>query len=176
MFRKGGVVKKNASGDSSKGSSHGAPEEPSSLLVPVKAPVPTSPNPENVGRKVFRRGETFPAISFSSSDPKMDVVPKLMDDLRNSKEVASEKTARALRSLFALTEHNSENRIEMVHGGDQSLVPTILDFLERCEIGSSEQYLTLLVLNNISIPRENKLVCDIFLAPVSNVVSSHIIG
>jgi hypothetical protein len=146
LFRK--IVKKNASG-----SSHGA-DEP----VPVTAP-PVSTSPGNgSGRKVFRRGDTFPMVSFSSSDPKMDVVPKLIDDLRNAKETSSEKATKALRSLFALTEHQSENRTDMVHGGDQSLVPTLLAFLERCEIGSSEQYLTLLVLNNISIPRDNKRV------------------
>jgi hypothetical protein len=157
VFRK--LVKKNTSADSSK-SSHGTietPQEQTPLAPPMTSPTPSPLIPEN-GRKVFRRGETFPPLSFSSSDPKMDVVPKLVDDLRNAKDTSSEKPAKALRSLFALTEHHSENRMEMVHAGDLGLVPTILDFMQRCEIGSSEQYLTLLVLNNISIPRENKRV------------------
>lgn len=55
--------------------------------------------------------------------------------------------------LFSLSEHQ-ENRPDMVSAS--GLVPELLSFLERCERGSSEQYLALLVLNNISIPRENK--------------------
>lgn len=35
-------------------------------------------------------------------------------------------------------------------------MPVLLGFLRRCERGSSEQYLALLVLNNISIPTDNK--------------------
>ncbi len=42
-----------------------------------------------------------------------------------------------------------------------SLVPTLLHFIKRCKRNSNEQYLALLVLNNISIPLENKRVCDI---------------
>ena len=52
------------------------------------------------------------------------------------------------------------NRIEMVRASTThgQLVPTLLSFLQRCKNGSSEQYLVLLVLNNISIPSANKKV------------------
>lgn len=58
-----------------------------------------------------------------------------------------------------MSEHNpsqEQNRIQMVREADGKLVPVLLSFLQRCERSSSEQYLTLLVLNNISIPCENK--------------------
>jgi len=44
----------------------------------------------------------------------------------------------------------------MVRVAEGRLVPVLLDVLLRCEKGSPEQFLTLLVLNNISIPNENK--------------------
>lgn len=37
-------------------------------------------------------------------------------------------------------------------------MPVLLEFLQRCERSSSEQYLALLVLNNVSIPAENKRI------------------
>lgn len=72
--------------------------------------------------------------------------------------------ARALRSLFTLSElsTNKQQRIDMVRGSptdkdkEASLIPALLNFLQRCPRDSSEQYLTLLVLNNLSIPNENK--------------------
>ncbi len=44
----------------------------------------------------------------------------------------------------------------MVREADGQLIPVLLQFLLRCEPSSSEQYLVLLILNNISIPKENK--------------------
>lgn len=44
----------------------------------------------------------------------------------------------------------------MVQVENGQLVPTLFNFLRRCSPGSSEQYLALLVLNNISIPADNK--------------------
>jgi hypothetical protein len=96
--------------------------------------------------------------------PTMEMLPDLIRVLQISKETSSDTPARALRLLFALSEHgHTENRTEMVrvHGG--RLVPSLLGFLERCQRSSSEQYLTLLVLNNISIPTENKRVSTIVL-------------
>ena len=52
----------------------------------------------------------------------------------------------------------NRNRVDMVKCADGGLVPALLDFLGRCKRGSSEQYLALLVLNNVSIPGENKRV------------------
>jgi hypothetical protein len=80
---------------------------------------------------------------------------------------SSDTSSRALRSLFSLSEHASscEDRITMVRytcsntkttSEVTSLVSALLSFLKRCTKDSSEQYLTLLVLNNISIPNENK--------------------
>lgn len=85
----------------------------------------------------------------------MDMLPRLVKDLATADETCGDKPARALRMLFSLSEHK-DNRTDMVSGSH--LVPELLSFLKRCERGSSEQYLALLVLNNISIARENKRV------------------
>ena len=92
-------------------------------------------------------------------EPTMDMLPDLIRVLQISKETSSNNPARALRQLFALSEHgHTENRTKMVWGYGKELVPSLLGFLERCQRSSSAQYLTLLVLNNISIPIENKRV------------------
>lgn len=41
-------------------------------------------------------------------------------------------------------------------GGSNTLIPTLLAFLQRCPRNSPVQNLTLLILNNLSIPTENK--------------------
>jgi hypothetical protein len=88
----------------------------------------------------------------------IDAVPALLDDLETAKDTSGDRPARALRKLFTLSEHESfeENRTEMVRVDNGRLAPVLLSFLERCCKGSSEQKLTLLVLNNVSIPTENK--------------------
>jgi len=100
-----------------------------------------------------------------------------------SPDPSADLPSRALRCLFSLSEHSihKQQRIDMVRGayasvfaeidGDggknkegsddnnessPSLVPALLSFLKRCPRDSSEQYLTLLVLNNLSIPTQNK--------------------
>lgn len=112
----------------------------------------------------------------------MDHVPDLILDLESAVETSAERSLKALRMLCALSKRqdgceggNSHlNRIEMVHrfthdrydgsGEDHpsmqtgSLVPAILGFLKRCEVKSKEHYLTLMILNNISVPYENKKV------------------
>ena len=89
----------------------------------------------------------------------MDMLPELVDHLATCTDTSGDRPARALRTLFSLSEHaETNNRTEMVREAGGMLVPELLEFLKRCERGSSEQYLALLVLNNISIPRENKRV------------------
>ncbi len=98
-------------------------------------------------------------------------------------DTSSDKPAGALRCLFALSEsssssssnannivgmpsHTTNARIDMVKSSslssslssDQRLIPALLSFLRRCPRDSSEQYLSLLVLNNLFIPRENKRI------------------
>lgn len=97
--------------------------------------------------------------------------------VQSSPDPSSELPSRALRSLFSISEHASsqKDRVAMVHwkpnmkddsdeSSPMSLVPALLDFLKRCKRDTSEQYLTMLVLNNVSIPHENKrciaLDCD----------------
>lgn len=82
---------------------------------------------------------------------------------KSSPGASSDPSSQALRSLFSLSEHVSshKDRVGMVHWKSQdesstSLVPALLDFLKRCKRDSSEQYLAMLVLNNVSIPHENK--------------------
>lgn len=82
----------------------------------------------------------------------------------NSPDPSSDPSSRALRSLFTLSEHASshKDRVAMVHWTptprerSAALVPALLDFLKRCKRETSEQYLAMLVLNNVSIPHENK--------------------
>lgn len=93
------------------------------------------------------------------ANPTMEMVPDLVEALETAEDPGGERSARALRSLFALSEHSTaeRNRERMVRDARNArLVPALLDFLERCERSSSEQYLALLVLNNVSIPAENK--------------------
>lgn len=87
----------------------------------------------------------------------MAMVPTLVKDLSTAASTSGDKPARALRMLFSLSEQVG-NRTQMVRIKRAMLVPELLAFLKRCARGSSEQYLALLVLNNISIPRENKRV------------------
>lgn len=93
--------------------------------------------------------------------PSMELIPEYVKSLATAADFASEEAASALRALFALSEHNnnastSSNREELVHAAEGQVVPTLLDFLRRSDRNSSEQYLALLVLNNVSIPAENK--------------------
>ncbi|EJK54312.1 hypothetical protein THAOC_26075, partial [Thalassiosira oceanica] len=87
-----------------------------------------------------------------------------------SPDTGGDLPSRALRCLFALSESSGSRaeRLAMVGGeygpmegeagkaGTRALVPALLSFLGRCPRDSSEQYLTLLVLNNLSIPAANK--------------------
>jgi hypothetical protein len=88
----------------------------------------------------------------------IDAVPALLNDLETTKDTYGDRPTRALRKLFTLSEHNSfeGNRTQMVQVDNGRLAPVVLGFLERCCKGSSEQKLTLLVLNNVSIPMEKK--------------------
>mmetsp|Transcript_27195 Transcript_27195/g.39825 ORF Transcript_27195/g.39825 Transcript_27195/m.39825 type:complete len:870 (-) Transcript_27195:277-2886(-) len=94
-------------------------------------------------------------INNTPGPPTSDMVPSLVVELETSPNTHGEQPARALRMLFALSEQQ-HNRTSMVSQQDGKLVQVLLEFLERCDRGSSEQYLSLLVLNNISIPAENK--------------------
>ena len=120
--------------------------------------------------------------SHSHSNPSMALIPGLVRDLETAATASGDVPARALRTLFSLSEHgggnngggggsttnggsggktpseSESNRTAMVRQGGGRLVPVLLSFLRRCERGSSEQYLALLVLNNISIPSDNKRV------------------
>lgn len=105
--------------------------------------------------------------------PSLQLLPEYTAALteEHSPDTAGELPSKVLRALFTLSEHKEshEVRVALVRDGvigphlvdDQSksagdLVPTLLTFLQRCPKDSSEQYLTLLVLNNLSIPMENK--------------------
>lgn len=94
------------------------------------------------------------------TEPTIEMVPQLTEDLAVAVDTSGEQSARALRMLFSLSEHSTteNNRAIMVQGFGGRLIPVLLDFLQQCERSSSEQYLALLVLNNVSIPAENKSV------------------
>jgi hypothetical protein len=97
-------------------------------------------------------------------NPSIDRLAGLIQDIASCGETFEEIPARALRILFTLSEDHvlhEINRIRMVREANSGLVPTILNFLHKCEPNSSEQYLALLVLNNLSIPSENKRIVAI---------------
>ena len=110
---------------------------------------------EHAPQEGRQRSSKQEAAPQTTPEADMDMLPRLVEDLATADETYGDKPARALRMLFSLSEHK-ENRTDMVSGSD--LVPVLFTFLKRCERGSSEQYLALLVLNNISIARENKRV------------------
>lgn len=89
----------------------------------------------------------------------IDQLPHLITTLKTCRHTYSKESAQALQTLFAISEHTTLheiNCIRMIREADSQLVPTLLDFLHRCEPSSSEQYMALLVLNNVSVPKENK--------------------
>jgi hypothetical protein len=89
---------------------------------------------------------------------KLDLISTYIKDLETAKKTCDEKPQTALKKLFSLSEDasNLQIREELVRVEDGKLVPVLLSFLERCDRGSSELCLALLVLNNISVPAENK--------------------
>jgi hypothetical protein len=125
-----------------------------------------------VSRKSHVNGDASNSNSNSSNShhpaslepPSLEMLPQLVDDLKEvDYDTSGDVAARTLRMLFALSEHatHSDNRTALVRDADGQLVPVLLEFLGRCERSSSEQYLVLLVLNNISIPSENKRIIAI---------------
>jgi hypothetical protein len=117
--------------------------------------------------------ETFEGEGVEVNDDDDTVIPQeltladldsLVNTLARCKETYDEEPSRALRVLFTLSENHESfesNRIQMVKDANGRLVPTLIKFLQRCQSNSSEQYLALLVLNNISIPLENKKIVAI---------------
>ena len=127
------------------------------------------------------------AAAADHPNPTLALVPGLVRDLETAPTASGDVPARALRTLFSLSEHgggggggstihgsnggsgggnktpseSENNRTAMVRQDGGRLVPVLLGFLRRCERGSSEQYLALLVLNNISIPSDNKRVSSV---------------
>lgn len=124
-----------------------------------------SSNPSDVKMSKLKKKLTRQNSKSMVDEPTMEQLPGLIVDLETAEETSADRPTRALRMLFALSEHSdTDNRSKMVKEGSGRLVSVLLEFLERCSPKSSEQYLTLLVLNNISIPSENKRVSFIFKA------------
>jgi hypothetical protein len=100
-----------------------------------------------------------PPAPLNAKVHSIDAVPTYVQDLVSSRDPGGERTSRTLRKLFAVSQiaANPESRNEdstgLFNGG---LIPALLAFLGRCERGSSEQSTALLILNNLSIPEENK--------------------
>jgi hypothetical protein len=106
---------------------------------------------------------------FREEVPTFDrIVSQLIDDIDAAKEILDEKSTRALRKLFSMSEQPSETdqsydpRTRMVRVANLRFVPALLKFLERglsLEIrhrSKAAEYLALLLLNSISIPMDNK--------------------
>lgn len=143
-------------------------------------------NPSHSARKSLRL-TIRPSTKKDNDDviATMKHLPDLILDLETAVETSAQRPARSLHMLFALSEYgHNDNRIEMVRHRnsaidcdnqndlqeyDGKLVPTLLAFLRRCKTTSQEYRMTLLVLNNISIPMENKRVRETMsLAKVSS--------
>lgn len=93
----------------------------------------------------------------------VDQIPALIQEINQAS--SSDSAYLALRKLFALSEHASEEvRCEMV--AETTVVPCLLRYLERCleetakTVSRQQQQpqliLALMILNNISIPVQNK--------------------
>jgi hypothetical protein len=130
-------------------------------------------------------GRTKHLTSKSGLHVTLEHIPDLILDLESAVETSAKRPARALLKLFALSEpldrpngkNHNRNRIEMVHRFNNqnnrqdafqsdtihtgALIPALFQFLMRCKNNSYEQFLSLLILNNISIPMENKRVREI---------------
>ena len=134
-------------------------EQQQQQSISTVCPATTNPTPKgqrNLSRQKSKTDEP--------RQPTMEMLSQYIEDLQQARETSSDPPALALRMLFALSEHgHTTNRTDMVRGAEGKLVPALLEFLNRCDRGSSEQYLTLLVLNNISIPTENKRVSSAML-------------
>lgn len=78
----------------------------------------------------------------------------LIKDLSKS----GEQPASALKYLFTVSQDptNLSARVDLVRTADRTLVPALLSFLQSCKLSSNEMSTALLVLNNLSVPEENK--------------------
>lgn len=100
-----------------------------------------------------------PPAPVNANVPSYDAVPTYVQDLASSRQSGAERAARALRKLFAISQvvANPETRNDVPpRFVDGDLIPALLTFLRRCDRERSEQYMALLILNNLSIPDENK--------------------
>jgi hypothetical protein len=101
--------------------------------------------------------------SLRSTEITLEQLPELISDLEADAS-RGVKTSKALKMLFSLSEQpESYNRIEMVRYENGRIVTALFDVLFRSQQKSNEKYMALLVLNNISIPAENKEVRKLFI-------------
>ena len=110
----------------------------------------SSPAKNNVNNKDTNQKKKLTRENSIPDEPTMEHLPDLILDLETAVETSADRPARALRMLFALSEHgHTDNQTEIVSAENGRLVLALLTFLTGCACKSSEQYLTLLVLNNI---------------------------
>jgi len=100
--------------------------------------------------------ESKTKVMNGQTEPTLNMLPDLISNLGTSDGASGEEASRSLRFLFALSEHSTGNKEFMVESFNGTLVPTLLKFLSTCDRNSSEHYLALLILNNVSIPEKNK--------------------
>jgi hypothetical protein len=141
-------------------------------LISIQSPLPTCKHKVEKARmdmlrNIMRRTPSMDHLSFYAAALAPSVSPDPSADL----------PLIALHCLLSLSDQSCDKRqcIEMVRqstatttatnptpsngnddGRSNTLIPTLLAFLQRCPRNSPVQNLTLLILNNLSIPTENK--------------------
>jgi hypothetical protein len=77
-------------------------------------------------------------------------------DKRQCIEMVRQSTATTTATMLTTTTTKLTSSNGNDDGMSNTLIPTLLAFLQRCPRNSPVQNLTLLILNNLSIPTENK--------------------
>ena len=148
-------------------------------LISIQSPLPTCKHKVEKARmdmlrNIMRRTPSMDHLSFYaaalapsvSPDPSADLplialhcLLSLSDqscDKRQCIEMVRQSTATTTATMLTTTTTKPTSSNGNDDGMSNTLIPTLLAFLQRCPRNSPVQNLTLLILNNLSIPTENK--------------------
>jgi hypothetical protein len=118
-----------------------------------------SQNSTQASSQDFSKHDAPSACGQHQSSAVFNGLPVLIRDLRRVKNTSGDKANRILKKLVWLSGDSYNNRTEIIRLSDYgTLLPTLLDFLARCDKGAKEKSLALLVVNNLCKPVPNKRV------------------